>query len=357
MKQQHINNQKGEIEFRKKLYLQQVERKMIFNDEFDAIGIENILNERMRKTLKQMTLLREKGIALSPYIEIGAERCQRSLVMENDLGANGAAVDISYDMLKSCNYYKDVFNKSKFPIRICCDANILPFMTNSVPFIFCYETLHHFPEPAPITKEIYRVLSPGGYFFFDEEPYKRILHINLYKGKKTYSKDSLTRSKIRKVFDNFFCASNCNEVEHGIIENKDVSIRLWKQAFIYFDEKDIKLRSAKFIQSKLFNTSSYIKYFAAYLLGGGISGICRKLGNNINKNSSIYNVIICPSCEEMGNEVLLNRNNSSFSCPKCFKTYPVIDGVLFLFTYDKFEELYPEIFNTFQKKKILYKTE
>lgn len=349
MNRQHIDNQKGEIEFRKKLYLQQVERKMIFDDEFSANGIENILNERMKKTLNQMTLLQEKHITLSPYIEIGAERCQRSLVMENDLMVNGASVDISYDMLKSCDYYKDVFNKSKTPIRICCDANILPFITNSVPFVFCYETLHHFPEPTPITKEIYRVLSPGGCFFFDEEPFKKFLHINIFKGEKIYSKKSLSRSKIEKFFDYFFYAKRCNEIEHGIIENHDIPIRAWIQAVRFFDEKDVNLEIPGFFQVNLLNPSSYIKYFAAYLLGGRISGICTKAGNNVNKNNSIYNTLICPSCREIGGEVLLKRNNSSFHCPECSKKYPVIDGVLFLFSYSTFEELYPEIFNTFQK--------
>ncbi|MEN4006265.1 MAG: class I SAM-dependent methyltransferase [Methanobacteriaceae archaeon] len=141
--------------------------------------MKKILSDRMKKTFEQMILLKESGAVLSPYIEIGAERCQRSLVMENDLKATGAAIDISYDMLKSCDYYKDVFNKSKVPLRICCDANNLPFITNSIPFVFCYETLHHFPDPTPILKEIHRVLSPGGHFFFDDEPYKKVLHIQL----------------------------------------------------------------------------------------------------------------------------------------------------------------------------------
>ena len=146
MKRQISDNQKGEIEFRKKLYSQQIENTTIFEDEFDAAGIEKILKIRMEKTLDQMTLLQNKNISLSPYIEIGAERCQRSLVMENDLGLNGgAALDISFYMLKSCDHYQTVFNKPKSPIRICCDANKLPFLTNSIPFVFCYETLHHFP--------------------------------------------------------------------------------------------------------------------------------------------------------------------------------------------------------------------
>jgi SAM-dependent methyltransferase len=317
MRKQKIDNQKGEITFRRKLFLQQVEGKTLFGDEFDSIGIENILNARMQKTINQMFLFQEKNITLSPYVEIGAERCQRSLIMENDLGSKGAAVDISFDLLKSCSYYKRVFNKNKTPLRICCDANRLPFLTNSIPFVFCYETLHHFPEPFPITEEIYRVLSPGGSFFFDEEPFKKILHINLYKMNKIYSEKSLNRGTFRKVIDYFFGKRTCNEVEYNIIENDAISLGLWKRSLVFFDKNDVKLKSLRLIESTLFNPSSYFKYFLTYLLGGNISGICIKSGSDANKNTSICDVLICPSCRKIGSEVPLNNDITSFSCPTC----------------------------------------
>jgi ubiquinone/menaquinone biosynthesis C-methylase UbiE/uncharacterized protein YbaR (Trm112 family) len=350
MNHQGTSNQKGEIEFRRKLYLQQVEQEKIFEDEFNAEGIENILSARMQKTLKQMISLQEDGTTLSPYIEIGAERGQRSLIMENDLMMNGAAVDISHDMLRSCDYYMDVFNKSNSPLRICCDANNLPFITNSVPFVFCYETLHHFPEPTPIAKEVYRVLSPGGCFFFDEEPFRQVLHINLYRGKKIYSKESLSRSTYRKVVDYFLRERLCNETEHGVIENDEISIKTWTRVLSLFDEKNVSLKVPKLFQVKLFNPNSYLKYFAAYLLGGSISGVCKKAGNISSKKNSIYDTLICPSCNPSDAEVLLKRNPHWFCCPKCSKKYPIVDGVLFLFSYTKFEELYPEIFDAFQSK-------
>lgn len=350
MKQQSVKSQKGEIEFRRKLFQQQVEGKCIFNDEFDAKGIEKMLSDRMKKTFEQMILLKESGVALSPYVEIGAERCQRSLVMENDLGATGAAVDISYDMLKSCDYYKGVFNKRKTPLRICCDANSLPFMTDSIPFVFCYETLHHFPAPTPIVKEIHRVLSPGGHFFFDEEPYKKVLHVNLYTGEKIYSKKSLSASKIRKIFDYFFSKRSCNEVEHGIIENDEMPIGIFRQALTFFEEKNVKLQSPiKNIASELFNPKHYIKFLLAYLLGGGISGICRKSGVSIKREISVHDVLICPSCIENGRESKLSQKNLSFFCSECGHKFPISDGVVFLFSYKKFEELYPEIFEKVTK--------
>jgi len=342
MKKQQIESQKGEIEFRKKLYQQQIDKNNLFEDEFDANGIENILNSRMAKTRDQMVKLLKNEMTLTPYIEIGAERCQRSLVMENDLGLNGAAVDLSFDMLKSCDYYKKIFNKVKTPIRICCDANNLPFLSNSIPFAFCYETLHHFPEPTPITKEIYRVLSPGGFFFFDEEPYKQILHFDLYKGQKIYSKDSLNKNKIKKIIDHFFCSKICNEIEHGIIENHDLSLKAWKMSLQHFEENDVTFSSSNFFRSKLFNPTSKIKYFAGYLLGGSISGICRKSGHMNRIYESIYDTIICPSCREDRAEILLEKNEAFFMCQQCSKKYPVVDEVLFLFTDKKFSELYPE---------------
>jgi len=147
---QLVSSQKGEIEFRKKLFQQQVEGEKIFSDEFDVDSIQNILTTRMKATKKDIGALEEAGVPISPYLEIGAERGQRALVLENDLGASGIAADLSFDMLKSADYYAQVFNKAKIPLRICCDVNNLPFLTDSIPFIFCYDVLHHFPDPVPI---------------------------------------------------------------------------------------------------------------------------------------------------------------------------------------------------------------
>ena len=344
MKKQSIKNQMGEIKFRKKLYQQQVEGRCFFNDEYNFEGIQKILIARMKKTYEQMILLKEIGIVLSPYVEIGAERCQRSLVMENDLGATGAAIDISYDSLKSGDYYKEVFNKNKLPLRICCDAYRLPFMSDSIPFVFCYETLHHFPDPTPIVKEIYRVLVPGGHFFFDEEPYKKMLRVPLYRGAKRRSKESFSASKIRKILDSFFSKMNCNEIEYGIIENHEIPIGVWRQTLSFFEEKNVKLQSKKRISSELFNPKHYLKYLWAYLLGGEISGTCRKSGARIKGEISIHDVLICPSCIDNGRESKLDQKNLSFFCKGCGNKFPLIDGVVFLFSSEKFEKLYPEYF-------------
>jgi SAM-dependent methyltransferase/uncharacterized protein YbaR (Trm112 family) len=350
MTPQSVENQRGEIEFRKKLYLQQVEGQKIFDDEFDSAGAETVLKQRMDKTLAQMIQLREQGIPLSPYIEIGAERGQRSLIMENDLEASGAAVDISFDLLKSCRYYQRVFGKIKAPMMVCCDVHNLPFKAGSIPFVFCYEMLHHFPDPTPIVEEVHKVLRPTGNFFFDEEPYKRVLHFDLYKGRNEYSSWSFGGSLIRRAFDRLFSTQVCNEVEHGIIENDNISIAQWRSALGLFSTKSVLLRPTSHppIESSLFGPRANFKYLLAYLLGGTISGICRKgsAGEN-GKQLSIEGGLICPSCKQSGKEVSLNREGSSFRCSGCSKAYPVVEDVVFLFAYDKFAELYPEVFQSY----------
>lgn len=385
MKEQPVKSQKAEIKFRKELVQQQIDEKSIFGDEYDKKGIEKVLRDRMKETFNQMRLLKESGITLSPYLDLGAERCQRSLVMENDLGATGLAVDISYHMLKSCDYYKDVFNKSKVPLRICCDAYSLPFMTNSIPFVFCYETLHHFPDPAPIIKEVYRVLASGGWFFFDKEPYRRTLYINLYKREKNLCRQkrysqriSLSTSEIEKIFykitykikkicDGFFSEKILTETKRGIIENDNLSLNLWRKALSLFEEKDVKLQSPNRVDSELFNPRHYkellspgcinselfnpehpIRFLLAYLFGGAISGICRKAATDINWRGSVYDILICPWCLKNKHQSKLIQKNSTFFCSKCGNKFPIVEDVAFLFSYEKFRELYPEIFKNFQ---------
>lgn len=343
MKTQCLENQRGEIAFRAKLYRQQIDGERIFADEFDAREIETVLADRMAKTRHDMESLKETGIPVSPYIEIGAERGQRSLVMENDMEATGAAIDISYALLRSAAHYQEVFSKPKRPLTICCDANNLPFKSNSVPFVFCYETLHHFPDPAPITHEVHRVLAPGGSFFFDEEPFKQVLHFDLYAAKKSYSKEYLSRNVLNKVLGRFFMRRHCNETEHGILENNKISLQRWRDALAPFDTRDIRLQLGA-IDYRLNAARFNLRYLMLWLLGGGISGLCRKPGaREESKHSSILDLLVCPDCLQNGKEMPLSRAGSMHSCSGCSTIYPTVAGVLFLFSKGKLADLYPEM--------------
>src|SRR5262249_30414315 len=149
------------------------------------------------------------------------------------------------------------------------------FKSNSFAFIFCYEFLHHFPTLAPVIKEIHRVMSDG-YFYFDEEPFKRVLKLPLYRQKaKMYSERALRKNKYLSLIESFISDTSCDEVEHGIIENDDISLREWRNAISMFDQREIDLLSLNKWRSRL-DGRLQLANIPNYLLGGTIAGLCRK---------------------------------------------------------------------------------
>ena len=342
METQSTEAKKGEIEYRRRLAQQHLSGEVLIADEFDQAAIEQILSDRMVKTRKQISALRAKGIPISPYVEIGAERGQRSLVLENDLDTNGVALDISFDMLKSSEYYAKRYGKEKLPLRVCADANNLPFLSNSIPFLFCYETLHHFPTPVPIINEIHRVLTPGGSMFFDEEPFKKVLHLNLYTPNKSYSTDTLGRSGFKKVLDYFFAAQSCNETDYGIIENDQISLKEWKKAFEPFSEKNVSLTSGGAITASMYPKKTPFLFPVTYLLGGIISALCQKAGQVPTEFRPISETLMCPTCRKAEAESAVYFDGQVYRCRSCAVSYPIHEGVLFLFTPEKLRELYPD---------------
>jgi len=272
---QSIRAMRGEIDFRRKLSEQQIRGVNYFDDELDDGQLIEVLKERMEVTRNDMMILRSRGVQLSPYLEVGAERCQRSLVMEL-LGETGVATDLSMAMLRTCNHYATKLSPSMLiPRRVAADIHHLPFPDGSFSIVFCYEFLHHFPSPAEPIEEIYRILRPGGYFWFADEPYKKIIHLNLLKADKLYSKKKLGKNRLMKAIDYyldyFFAEKTCNETSHGIIENDDITLNQWRTALALFKEKHVILRAPggreKTLQSPgIINT----------LLGGNIRGLCKK---------------------------------------------------------------------------------
>lgn len=249
--------------------------------------------------------------------------------------------------------YRGVFNLSSNPVRVCCDVNNLPIRSDSLPFVFCYETLHHFPTPTPIVAEVYRVIRPGGYFWFDEEPYRRVLHWNLYEGRKDHSVESRQRGPLRKMMDRLFARTTCNELDYGIIENHEIPTSEWRTALSPFYSKDVWLQPSPRLnlKAKLFKPFS-LKYWIAYLTGGRITALCQKQPGSAPEIGSIFEALICPSCRISGKESSLHQDDSSLACSECRRRYPVVDGVAFLFEYAKFSQLYPELFQSLQTERI-----
>ena len=348
MNSQNINNLRGEIEFRKRLATQHVTGEMLLPDYYDKEQHDKILLERVNTTLEDLKKLEKQVSLFSPFIELGAERCQRALVLTNDFNAEGFAVDISYHQLKTAGHFAGVFNRPKLPFRVCCDVNNLPFRSNSFPFAYCYEFLHHFPSPKPILQEIYRILS-NGVFFFSEEPFKRP-RIALYRQRhKIYSRAMLGKNKARRFIEKFISEDICDERDYGIIENDDITLNDWIDALAIFDAKKVHISSlGNRIRTEL-GERIKIKNLLNMFLGGGVNGICTKQsGVQGIEISNLADLLLCPDCltrpiiQKLDQSPLIKKMVGSFDCSVCNSSFPVIDDILFLLPTGLFRELYPD---------------
>jgi len=345
---QTIQNLKGEVEFREILSRQHVSGEKILPDYYQKEQHDRILLQRMNDTRNMIEQLNQRGVNLSPFLELGAERGQRSLVLANDFNMNGFAIDISYHQLKTMDHFSKLFHKEKLPIRICCDANYLPFRSNSFPFVFCYEFLHHFPALRPAISEIFRVLSYG-YFFFDEEPFRRWLKVRLYKqNTKLYSERTQRKNKYWAFFESFISETPCDETEYGIIENNNISLAEWLDALSKFSHYELTLASAYNVSSKM-NHKLNLQNIPNFLLGGQISGLCHK-DSPISESTSqdLYYRLGCPDCKVLTPDGKFDRppliqRVDSFQCSQCGFTYPVRDNIIFLLPRDELLPLYPTI--------------
>jgi len=287
--------------------------------------------------------------ALSPFIELGAERCQRSLVLTNDFNANGFAVDISFHQLRTATYFAQKFNKPKLPYRVCCDINNLPFRSGSVPFVLCYEFLHHFPTPKPILQQAHRVLS-SGVFFFNEEPFRRPKLALFRQSQKQYSESTLRKSKTRRFLESFVTEEYCDEREHGIIENDDISLAHWNECLSVFDSREIVVYSLGNRLCTRLNEKISLKNLPNLLFGGGIRGICRKTAQSPrHQAANLTELLACPDCLESRGPVSdppsLSEQGSSLRCDDCGSRFPVVDDITILLPTRLRRELYPEFMN------------
>lgn len=150
---------------------------------FHALGPDARTQDYMQLCYEQRRgLFRDlalQGPPLSPYLEIGAETGANSLILSNDLQADGIALDISRDALAAMPAYAALMKLHRLPKRVCADAHRLPLRNNSLPLVIVWGTLHHFRDPEPVLAEIRRVLAPGGLLVVGDEPVRRLLSLHL----------------------------------------------------------------------------------------------------------------------------------------------------------------------------------
>ncbi|MCC7492700.1 MAG: class I SAM-dependent methyltransferase [Fimbriimonadaceae bacterium] len=339
---QPLAAQRGEIAFRAKLVRQQVAGERLFDDEFDAAGIEAILAERMTDTVATLRRLQAAGVPLPGFLELGAERGQRSLALVNEFGEPGLAVDLSLDMLQSCAHWATRFALATLPLRLVADANRLPLRSGSLPLVFCYQTLHHFPDPAPIVAECARLLAPGGWFYFAEEPVLRRLRCRLYQAPAMYSTAGQGASRLRQKLDSFCAWRVCNETEHGVIENDDIPLATWRRALAPFDRRQVTVTTIRQRQVDLFAPGDGWGRLLAGWFGGQVQGLCRKPGE-LAAGAPLPAALVCPDCLAAGAEQPLTAGAEHYQCAACGTSFPVAEGVLVLLPTAQRQALYPQL--------------
>lgn len=341
-------NKIGEIEFRRKLAEQFKGEKTVFPFEPNTSEFSSILKSRIKDYTKYFTRLQEKKIPFNLYLEIGGGVGQAAMLIENNFNASGFTSDISFETLVIADKYKKELLLKKMPIRIACDVYNLPFRNRSIPFIFTFQTLHHFPDPHPILREINRVLTPGGYLYFHEEPISQTMNLNLWRRGHHLSHFE----KILKLFLilHFVSKIGKSEVEHNILE-ETFSIDMWEKALNIFPKVDANLIifpvgfsiTRKKRNNKNWLKPSLPKRILLAFMGGGIEALCQKAGkiNNIYTNSP-FEHLGCPQCKHKP-KLHYEKNKEILSCNICKTSFPKVKGVYFLFSKKQQKLLYPHL--------------
>ena len=337
MQLQPLSSKIGEVKYRLQISKQHLNRETIFPNEPTLKEFKNLLASKLKETDKTFKMLQKRNLPLSPYLEIGSEHGLRPALLESKYKAVGFATDISLYSLSKTPQFVRKFNYEKIPKTICCDAYNLPFKSNSFPFVFIYETLHHFPEPKPVLEEIKRVLSPGGTLLVGSDPICATFQIKLWR------RPTKLRvwEKILKFFLilPFISHIGKTEVEHGIIETA-FPLKTWQDALSVFDKVEVTMKAFPFGPTQTVE-KNYKKNWifpklktqiALHLFGGGLEAICTKNGKFSNLNKNLKQLLICPDClKNKKREQLLSQiSKSSYKCKSCHAIYSEKKRVLVL---------------------------
>jgi SAM-dependent methyltransferase len=314
--------------------------------------LEALLRQRIDKTRGAIADLGRRGIPTSPFLEIGAERCQRSLVLANEFGCEGIAADISLESLLVAPRISEMMGYAVMPTRVCCDGNLLPVASGSLAFTFCYEVLHHFSDPRPLVEELQRVLRCDGVFLFDEEPGRGWARIPLVE-RDDRSPSATQRLLARLHLLPFLSRPGGDEVRHGVTEGEFLA-KEWPAILRGFDLSEVRVETRLDRDATLEDVLSWRgpKRWWIAARGADVHGHCRLRppeGSAPEKDpatSSAGTLLVCPQClSDRAQEHVLDAAAGGLSCPACETPYPCIHGVHLLFTRETGRALYPEYFD------------
>jgi ubiquinone/menaquinone biosynthesis C-methylase UbiE len=321
--QQNLVSKRGEVAFRRKIAAQQSgEGEAFFEEAHTKPEILAVMGERISQTRGDMQALTKMGASLTPYIELGAERGQRALVLENEFGVKGFALDISFEMLRYASLVAEHFDYTRMPVRIACDAYNLPFQNSVIEFAFCYQTLHHFPTPQPICEELLRIQKANGILFFDDEPVKGYIT----KFTRLYHRRGHRLGAFEKILSRagllaMLSKADDLEKEHNILE-EEFDIPTWRRALCDFHPLEVIVNRKLRIRLNSLNWSWRARF--AQLMGGNIRVVCQatKPGVANQFSGELLDLLGCPNCKDKPR--LSRLPSSGLKCLQCGSIYPQI---------------------------------
>lgn len=264
--------------------------------------------------------LRQSGVGLDQFIEIGAGSVQRSAALANNFGVTGVATDISIKSLWDAPFVLTLMGFSRMPIRICCDAHNLPFLSDTFQFAFAYQTVHHFSNPVPVLTELHRVLARNGFLFLNEEPMDSRLR-RIIRGQRMLSHPPTRIQTIgyRLGVEKLFWDDGKWERSLGMTEAR-FDYDLWKQAVASFSIQYMEVNRKLKILTRLEPSVSSI---LASLIGGNVKALMRKTTGQ-DWTESFENRLVCLDCHTPS----LQNSSDNLVCGICQRIYPVVDGVI-----------------------------
>lgn len=281
-----------------------------------------MFRDRATVTLRDLALLKDQGVHFSPFLEIGAGSGQRSAALTHAYRAEGVATDISQDSLRDVPFVLSLLGYEQSPLLISCDGLRLPFMEDTFQFVFLYQTLHHFEDPAPLVKECYRVLGRGGHLFLNEEPMDSPLK-RMLRGRRHLSHPltKVQKAARRLQLDRIFWDDSALELSLGMVEAR-FDIGVWREALAPFEQVSVEISRRFKLRSDLYQP--FVPALLSALWGGNVWCLCRKTGGS-PVEQSILERLICVDC---GADRILRSRENGLNCLQCGRVYLSRDGVV-----------------------------
>ena len=336
---QSIDVKRAEVEFHNFASLGEPER---------ASRVYRQENERRGDVLRSLS-----GFIgpMTPFLEIGANAGHTSLLLMNDFGADGFALDISADSLRHGYALMEEWDLPRGPVRLAGDALHLPFRDGSLRCVLAFQMLSQFMDIEQVFLEVKRVLMPGGVFVFAEEPMRRILTLRLwrcpYEEQMTPWERRLWRWGLLPFLVRDVVGAG-QEESFGIRQNHTMNLADWhalvRKHFaaheyrMFVPERGPWERAAKRTAVRLDLHRS--DWRAARLLGGTLAAACRKAGvaTDILASASPIETLLC--CPDDGVDLRL-EDGGTLRCQRCGYVSELTHGVYNLIPSKERDELYP----------------